>query len=301
MEFRKVDGDFPKLKNSAVTLGKFDGIHRGHKKLIDKILERKRNGEKAVLVAFVSGKPSLLTSGERMHYLEKLGIDVLLECPLTAEFCSMSAEAFVEEILTEALDTRFLAVGQDFRFGSGRAGTTDLLEEMGKKNGFETVVVEKEMDGERKVSSTYIREDLSIGNMEKVEQLLGRPFVVEGIVEHGRGMGKREFFPTANLVPSKEKLLPPNGVYATRSVFEDRVYMGITNIGWKPTVGETFIGVETYLFGCEEDLYGKFCSVELKCFQRPELKFSSFEALKEQIRQDIRNGERYFDCSSEKI
>lgn len=294
MEYKKIDVEFPKLEKSAVTLGKFDGVHRGHRKLIELILKRKALGEKAVLVAFVSGRSSVLTTEERIRYLEELGIDLLLECPLTEEFCSMRAQEFVKQILVDALDTRFVSVGEDFRFGYGREGSADLLSEMGKVYGFETSIAEKEMDGSRKVSSTYIREELALGHMEKVEKLLGRPFPVEGRVQHGRGMGHKNFFPTANLVPTTSKLMPPNGVYATRNIFDDKEYYGITNVGYKPTVGESFLGVETFLFDCDEDLYGKFCQVELKSFQRPEMKFSSFEALKEQIGNDVKNGKCYF-------
>ena len=294
MEYRKADGEFPKLTASAVTLGKFDGVHRGHKKLIEQILKRKEKGEQAVVVAFVSDKPMLMTKEERMAYLDSLGIDVLIECPLTQEFCSMTAEDFVSKILVDKLDMRFVAVGEDFRFGSKRAGTTALLEAMGEQWGYESVIVPKEMDGYRKVSSTYIREELSHGNMEKVKELLGRPFTVEGEILHGRGMGHKVFFPTANIVPSKMKLMPPNGVYATLSYFDDGVYKGISNVGYKPTVGETFLGVETYLYECDRDLYGKFCKVELLAYQRPEMKFDSFESLKAQIQSDVHNGELYF-------
>ncbi|MBQ0001713.1 MAG: riboflavin biosynthesis protein RibF [Clostridiales bacterium] len=294
MDFMRVNGEFPVLLNCAVTLGKFDGVHRGHKKLIDAILNRKCLGEKAVVVAFVSGKPALLTSEERMHYLEELGIDLLIECPLTPEFCAISAEDFVKSILVEKLDTRFVAVGEDYMFGRGRAGDVKLLSRMGEEYGFLTEIVEKEMYGDRKVSSTFIREELAVGHMEMVECLLGRPFVVEGFVEHGRGMGKRDFFPTANLVPSPNKLLPPNGVYASRSFIKDHAMEGISNIGYKPTVGENFVGLETYLFNCEEELYGEFCKVQLLKYQRPEKKFESFEALKEQISSDIQDVKIFF-------
>jgi riboflavin kinase/FMN adenylyltransferase len=294
MEYHWLEGTFPKLARSAVTLGKFDGVHRGHRKLIDKILERKAMGEQAVLVAFVSGRPTLLTSLERRHYLESLGIDVLLECPLTQDFCNMHADTFIKDVLMDALDTRFVAVGEDYRFGYGRAGDTNLLVSSGEIYGYHTEILQKEMDGDHKVSSTFIREELMRGNMEKVEALLGRPFVVEGEVLHGRGMGHKNFFATANLVPPKNKLMPPNGVYATISRFSHKSYTGITNVGYKPTVGEQFLGVETHLNDCEEDLYGKYCAVELKKFQRPEQKFESFEALKAQISTDIENGIRYF-------
>ena len=130
--------------------------------------------------------------------------------------------------------------------------------------------------------------------MEKIQDLLGRPFCVSGRIEHGRGLGHRDFFPTTNIIPPKSKLMPPNGVYVTMSHFEDGDYPGITNVGYKPTVGESFLGVETNLFDCDRDLYGRECTVDFYKYTRPEQKFTSFEALKAQIRKDIQSGKEYF-------
>lgn len=295
MEYMRLDGAFPKLSHSAVTLGKFDGIHRGHQKLIRRIVEQKESGAQAVVCAFVSSGESLLSSRERNRFLEGLGVDILLECQMKEKLRSMKAETFVREVLMGDLKTAFVAVGEDFRFGNERKGTPQLLSDMGRKLGFQTEILSKEMEGHRKVSSTYIREELSKGNMERVTSLLGRRFPAEGVVEHGRGMGHRLFFPTTNLIPPAGKLMPPNGVYATVSDFGDKKWQGITNVGYKPTVGkEKFLGVETYLFDCDEDLYGKSCTVEFCTFVRPEQKFHSFEALKRQILQDTVSGRLYF-------
>ena len=170
-----------------------------------------------------------------------------------------------------------------------------MLKEFGKKYGFHTEVLPKEMDGRRKISSTFIREELNRGNMEKFQFLMGTDFSVEGIIEHGRGMGHKYLLPTTNLIPPAEKLMPPNVVYITVSHFKDRSYQGITNVGHKPTVGgEKFIGVETYLFDCNENLYGEYCKVDFKKFLRPEQKFSSLEALKSQLEKDAVKGQEYF-------
>ena len=155
-------------------------------------------------------------------------------------------------------------------------------------------VIPKELEGKRKISSTFIREELKRGNMEKVNDLLGFPFFVDGVIEHGRGMGHKFLLPTTNIIPAKEKLMPPNGVYDTVSHFKDRSLKGITNVGYKPTVGEKFLGVETYLFDCEEDLYGESCRVEFFHYSRPEKRFSSIEALKEQLMKDAEKGKAYF-------
>ena len=295
MEYVKIEGQFPKFSRCAVTLGKFDGIHRGHRKLIQTILDRKSEyGELAVVMAFVSDRQTILTSEERRILLEKMGVDVLLECPLNDQMKHMKADVFIRQILKGDLQASCVVVGEDFRFGHERKGTPQLLEKTGEKYEYDTIVVPKEMEGSRKISSTYIREELKKGNMEKVRELLGNPFFAVGTVTHGRGMGHRDFFPTANIIPPKQKLLPPNGVYVTLSHFDGTDYPGITNIGYKPTVGEAFLGIETNLFDCDLDLYGQNCTVDFYKFIRPEQKFASFEALKAQIRKDIEVGKAYF-------
>lgn len=294
MEYIKIDGEFPRITNSAVTLGKFDGIHRGHRKLVEKVLEQKENGAQAVLVAFGNSSKTILTKEERCRLLENLGVDILLECPLNERMRHMKAENFVREILVGDLQASYVAVGEDFRFGFERKGNPEMLQEMGRKYGFHTEVLSKEMDGRRKISSTYVREELARGNMEKFTQLMGMDFSVEGYVEHGRGMGHKYLLPTTNLVPPAEKLMPPNGVYISVSHFQDKDYYGITNVGYKPTVGEKFLGVETYLFDCDEDLYGEYCTVDFKKFLRPEQKFNSLESLKAQLERDADRGREYF-------
>ncbi len=300
MEYLKIDGEFPKLANCAVTMGKFDGIHRGHQKLVEKIKERKALGEQAVLFAIDASSNMILTSQERASLLERMGVDVLVECRLDDRIRHMRAENFIKEILMGDLGASYVVVGEDNRFGFERKGTPELLKEFGRKYGFSVDILPKEMDGKRKISSTFIREELKKGNMEKISSLMGMDYFVEGDVVHGRGMGHKVLLPTTNLVPPKSKILPPNGVYVTTSYFDGRTYGGITNIGCKPTVGESFIGVETYLFDCDEDLYGKKCRVDFKKFLRPEKKFPSLEALKARLLADAENGRAFFQKIEEK-
>ena len=295
MEYLKIDGEFPRLTNCAVTMGKFDGIHRGHQKLVERIKERKALGEQSVLFAIDASSNMILTSEERASLLDVLGVDVLVECQLNDRIRHMKAENFIKEILMGDLGASYVVVGEDNRFGFERKGTPELLVEFGRKYGFDVEILSKEMDGHRKISSTYIREELKKGNMEKVTTLMGRDYFVEGQVVHGRGMGHKVLLPTTNIVPPKTKILPPNGVYVTSSYFGDKVYHGITNIGYKPTVGESFLGVETYLFDCREDLYGADCRVDFKKFLRPEKKFPSLEALKARLLADAEDGRKYFE------
>lgn len=282
---------------SAVSLGKFDGLHRGHQKLIRHILNQKEHGLQSVIFTFeknptrmLSGLSSqnIMTNEERCRRLEEIGIDRLLECPFTPQVSHMEPEYFVEEVLVRQLHASFVAVGKDFRFGYQRRGDHRLLMTMGDRLGFHVEVVEKEQSHGRDISSSYIREALHEGNIPLANELLGYRYFVSGEVLHGRQIGRTLGLPTTNLMPPPDKLLPPNGVYLTKTILEDGEYFGITNIGYKPTVGgETHKGVETFLFDFNGDLYGQHLTVEFLEFERPEQKFKSLEELKARILSDV--------------
>ena len=288
---------------SSVTLGKFDGLHRGHQKLINLI--RREQGEKNRSVIFTfdvsprsyilhSPPKYLLTYEERRELAENLGVDILAECPFTEALMHMEPEDFVKEYLAERLHARYLAVGPDFRFGYQRRGTPELLKELGRTYGFRTEIVEKEKYKGRDISSTFVREELEKGHIEEVNQLLGYTYFTKGEIVHGRQLGRTIGIPTANLIPPVIKKLPPNGVYITESLIQGKTYQGITNIGYKPTVKENFLGVETYLFSFNADLYGQEAEVRFYRYLRPEIKFSSLEELKCQMLKDIEEGKSYF-------
>ena len=288
---------------SCITLGKFDGLHRGHQKLINRIKERRKGGDKAVVFTFDVSPRSyilhtmpkyLLTYEERRELAENLGVDILAECPFTEELMHMEPEAFVREYLVDRLHGEYLAVGPDFRFGYQRKGTPQLLKELGQKYGFCTEILEKEKYEGRDISSTYVREELEQGHMEKVNRLLGYTYFTKGEIVHGRQLGRTIGIPTANLIPPPQKKLPPNGVYITESLIQGKLYQGITNVGYKPTVKENFLGVETYLFSCSADLYGQEAEVKFYRYLRPEVKFTSLEELKKQMMKDIQKGKEFF-------
>ena len=294
MEYIRIENDFPGLQNSAVTLGKFDGLHRGHRRLVERVLEEKQKGKTAVLFSFDTGLRMIYTCEERRHLAEQMGIDLFVDCPLSENIRHMSPQAFADTVLRDRLHASFIAVGEDYRFGYKRAGTPALLKELGSTLGFEVCIVEREMDGGKKISSSTIREELSKGHMERAKDLLGGSFFLEGTVEHGAGIGHSLLLPTINIIPPEDKLMPPGGVYMTLVHFEKTVYKGLTNVGYKPTVDGSFLGVETYLYDCDEDLYGKFCRIDFLHFQRAEQKFSGLPALREQLLKDRKNGEEYF-------
>ncbi|MBR4139954.1 MAG: bifunctional riboflavin kinase/FAD synthetase [Lachnospiraceae bacterium] len=288
--------DFSIPEESAITLGKFDGIHKGHQKLMHKILDKKASGLKSVVFTFgqmpgtvFDGKGrTILTSKERQMHLEKMGIDYMIECPFVPEIIQMEPEKFIEEILVNQLHVKYIAVGPDFRFGYQRKGGCSLLKKMASVYGYEVEVFEKECLDEKVISSTYVRYMLEIGEMETVKNLLGYPYYVSGTVVHGHAIGRKLGIPTINLIPDDEKKLPPNGVYLTKTLFGGQQRFGITNIGVKPTIsGEEAKGIETHLFDFDGDLYDEELVVEFYAYSRGERKFDSLESLKEQLAKDI--------------
>lgn len=282
---------------TAITLGKFDGLHRGHQTLIAKVLKQREQGLIPAVftfdmspVAVVTGKsqPALLTNEERREHLEQMGIGCLVEYPFTVDASHMPADVFIEKILVERLKVRSITIGTDFHFGYQRSGDAALLARMAPVYGYHLEVVDKLKDAQsgKVISSTFIREELRNGNMEKVHALLGYSYALKGTVVNGNHLGSRIGFPTANILPPAQKMLPPNGVYASRTWIDGQLYESVTNIGRKPTVGEYPMGAETFVYEWKQPLYGREIAVELCHAIRPEMKFSGVEELKTQVERD---------------
>ena len=287
-------------RETAITLGKFDGVHRGHQKLIRKVRELKaKHGVRSVVFAFdmiplyeKRGLPrdGIMSNTERRHHLEGV-TDVLVECPFTEAVSRIPAETFIREILAGVFHAKYVVVGTDFHFGYQARGDVKMLAEYADACGYELFVVEKEMYGEREISSSYIREELRKGNMQAVNEMLGYPYTVRGRVEYGKQLGRRLGFPTINVHPAKEKLLPPNGVYIDSVRIDGIWYNGIGNVGVKPTVtSENRMLIESYLFDYDGNAYEKDVEIQLHFFRRPERKFASVEEMKKQVDEDIAFG-----------
>lgn len=286
-----------KYNNSAVTLGKFDGLHLGHQLLMNQVISYKKQGYTAIMFSFLLHPSNLFsdkefeliyTEEEKRARLKKSGLDVLISYPFTEETRNMEPEAFIREILVEKLDAKIIVIGNDYRFGRQRRGDTGLLQKYEDTYGYKVIVCEKKKWNNTIISSSAIRNKLKEGNMEVVNAMLGKPYSIRGEVIHGRRIGRTLGMPTTNLIPESTKLLPPYGVYVTKTLVGDTYYPGVTNIGFKPTVGdEELKGVETFLFDVDLDLYGKVIEVELLSFLRQELKFSSLEELQQQMQEDI--------------
>lgn len=289
-------------ERSAVAIGKFDGVHLGHRKLIHKMIEQKKEGLLATVftfdtsaAAFFGGEEKELTTvSEKRHIFNELGVDVLIEFPLNRETAATEAHEFVHRYLAAQMRAAYICAGTDLSFGKNGAGDYALLEEYADRHGYRTELIDKvTVDGEA-VSSTRVREAVRMGRMEDAARMLGTPYSVSGIVEHGKKLGRTIGMPTANILPEKDKLLPPNGVYHSKVIVDGRTYKGISNVGCKPTVNaEDVIGVETYLYDFTDDLYGQDIIVELLAFRRPEMKFDSVESLKKQMEADIAAGRDY--------
>ncbi|MCM1540623.1 MAG: bifunctional riboflavin kinase/FAD synthetase [Blautia sp.] len=295
--------DFYLDRETAVAIGKFDGVHIGHRRLLEEIREKKKEGlcscvftfDPAPAVLFGQSDGKELTTKEEKHMLfERAGVDILIEFPMNPETAATPPEVFAAEILGERMQTRFLAAGSDLSFGAGGAGDAELLRKMGPELGFQVRTIAKVCLDGREVSSTYVRDCVEKGDMQLAERLLGMPYPVLGTVVKGNQLGRNLGFPTVNLLPEESKLLPPNGVYFSQVRHRGRLYRAISNVGYKPTVTEERVmGMESYLYDFSGDMYGEQIEVYLLEFRRPEQCFESVDALRGQLAEDIKAGASY--------
>lgn len=287
-------------KRSAVTLGKFDGLHLGHQKLIDKIISYASDECESIVCAFDMHRDSLMTGRERREHLEPK-VDWLIDQPFTKSLREMEAEEFIDRILHKVLRAAHIVVGTDFSFGYGKRGNAALLQKMADQYGYTVDVIEKERYLGTVISSTYIKDALAQGDVKLAERLLGYPYEMTGIVRHGKQLGRTLGFPTMNIEPEKNKILPRFGVYACRVRIDGKWYDAVGNAGIKPTVtDEQRRLLEVYVYGYDGDAYGKEITAQFCEFERPETKFGSVEELKNNVMRDMRYGERYFAALREK-
>lgn len=297
--------DFHVGEESVITLGKFDGLHRGHELLMHEIQKQKEQyGFKTIVFTFdipprkrvYDTKAKELTVNEEKRYIfEQSGIDYLVSCPFTDEVMHMEAEAFIRWIV-ESLSVRCFVVGTDFHFAHNRSGNYEVLQQFEKKYGYRTIVMPKVQEDGRDISSTFVREEIEKGNIQKANKLLGYHFFAKSDVIHGRRIGHTMGIPTVNMAIPEEKMIPPFGVYVTRTKVDGVWYKSVSNIGRKPTVGaDNPIGLETFLLDFDKDVYEQNILVEFLDFIRPEKRFESLEALKHQIFCDIETTHKYYE------
>lgn len=292
--------NFQSDHHTVVTIGTFDGVHIGHQKILERLVNSAKAGnlESVILTFFPhprmvlqkdAGIQLINTIEERKEILSKSGVDHLIIHPFTQQFSRLTAQEFVRDILVNKLRAKKVIIGYDHRFGRNRTADINVLREYGTEYGFEVEEISKQDIEEVAVSSTKIRNALLAGEVQKANRYLSYPFSLSGVVVEGKGLGKEFQFPTANLnIEEDYKLIPKNGVYVVRSEIEGKEVFGMMNIGTNPTVGGTHKTIETHFFDLDKDLYGTRLTVELLTRIRDEKKFASVQELKDAMKQDER-------------
>lgn len=287
--------------NPVLTVGTFDGVHLGHQKIISRMLNlaKSSNGESVIFTfdphprKIVSPKEKslrlLTTLDEKIALFEQSGIDHLIIFPFTAEFASLTYEDFVENILVGQIHTKLLVVGYDHKFGKNRQGGFEFLKQCADRHEFQIEKLDVLLVNEANVSSTRIREAIQQGDMETANLFLGYPFSLHGTVVEGQKLGRQIQFPTANIEASDpDKIIPGYGVYGVKARVRNKTYNGMLNIGSRPTINNNadHRSIEVHLFDFDIDIYGESIEVNFYKKLREEQKFSSLDALKDQLSKD---------------
>ncbi|HVW96598.1 MAG TPA: bifunctional riboflavin kinase/FAD synthetase [Mucilaginibacter sp.] len=291
--------DFEPLNNAVVTIGTFDGVHTGHRKIIADLrsLADETGGETVLLTFFPHPRMILHpedesikminTIDEKAGMLEELGIDHLIITPFSRDFSNQTAEEYIRDVLVGKLGTKKIVIGYDHRFGKNRLGGLDDLLRLGPVYGFDVVEIPEQDIYEVAISSTRIREALLNGAIELANTFLSYPFFITGKVIRGEQLGRQIGYPTANIViEEKYKLIPLDGIFAVRVKVGGDTYKGMAYIGSRPTVNGATRNIEVNIFGFSGDIYGQNIRMEFYNFVRDDQKFDSLDELKEQIRKD---------------
>jgi riboflavin kinase / FMN adenylyltransferase len=294
-------------KPTAITIGNFDGVHLGHQQILHNVLARSRSAGlmSAVLTFYPHPSrvlrpetvPSLLeTLDQRLAAIADIGIEAALVLRFDTELAKLTPEDFVQQFLVDATRARVVLIGGNFRFGHRQAGDAKLLEQIGKRSGFDVEIVPPVVQDGVVVSSTAIRNAVREGNVEEARRMLGRPFALEGEIRTGTGQGRTLVVPTLNLATGQE-LLPKNGVYATEAIVEGKNYLAATNVGVRPTFDGLRTTIESHFFDFSENLTSGALEVRFWKRLRDERKFSGPAELKERVLRDIEQAKDYFRTS----
>jgi len=290
--------DFVCAKKTILTLGTFDGVHLGHRKILEKVTQNTQNDATESLVLTFFPHPRMIlqgqsdvkllnTIGEKIDLLENLGIQNLVIHPFDEAFSKLTAEEFVKTVLVDRFQIQKIIIGYDHRFGKNRTANIDDLIIFGKKYKFEVEQISVQEIEEVSISSTKIRKALMEGNMALANEYLGYEYFLTGTVTKGKQLGRTLGFPTANLTIAENfKLIPRNGVYVVKSIFNQKPVFGMMNIGFNPTVVGENLTIEIHYFDFDTDLYGQEIRVSILKHLRSEQKFDSIALLKDQLEID---------------
>lgn len=297
MEIIKIENYKENRFKTAIALGNFDGIHLGHKKLIDMMVKDAKDSNLTPSVLLFSkhpkevllGKsPELLTSlKDKNEILKNLGVEIVYETDFTENFRKLSPEDFVKNILIDQLNIESVFVGFDYRFGFKASGDTSVLKSLGKKYNFRVNVIDPVYDENSILSSSEIRTHIREGNLALANEMLGRRYKVRGIVVHGNKIGRTLGYPTANIELSSNYPIPRVGVYYTKTIIDGKGFFSLTSVGTNPTVGGDSLKIESYILDFEEDIYGKEIQIEFIEYLRDELVFDSLDELRMQMDKDV--------------
>ena len=299
------------IHESVVTIGNFDGLHRGHQVLIKKAVEyAKSNNISSVVFTFKNHpvnyfKPNsiknIITNDDKVRILESMGVDYIINIPFDEYMTKISGFDFVKGILLDTLGAKKIIVGYDFAFARNKEGNIKLLQELSSKYGFDLEVVNPITLDNIRISSTYIRDLILNGNIENVYKYLGRNYKLSGEVIHAKKLGRTIGFPTANISINKDMVIPKVGIYATKVYVNGQTYYGATNVGYNPTVNGEGLSIETNILEFNEDIYGKVITIEFLERIRDEKKFNGIEELKKQLQKDTNFVYKKYICKSNKV
>jgi riboflavin kinase/FMN adenylyltransferase len=290
--------DFRSSKKTILTLGTFDGVHIGHRKILERITQNTENGNYESLVLTFFPHPRMVLQGEsevkllntlseKIDLLEKIGVQNLVIHPFDITFSRLTAEEFVKTVLIDQFDIKKIIIGYDHRFGRNRTANIDDLIAFGKQHDFEVEQISVQEIDAVSISSTKIRNALMEGNMALANEYLGYEYFLTGTIVRGKQLGRTIDFPTANLqMEENYKLIPRNGVYVVKSTINQKTVFGMMNIGLNPTVAGENLAIEIHFFDFDEELYNQKISVSLLEYLRPEQKFESVAFLKQQLEKD---------------
>ena len=290
--------DFRSSKKTILTLGTFDGVHIGHRKILERITQNTENGKYESLVLTFFPHPRMVLQGEsevkllntlseKIDLLEKIGVQNLVIHPFDITFSRLTAEEFVKTVLIDQFDIKKIIIGYDHRFGRNRTANIDDLIAFGKQHDFEVEQISVQEIDAVSISSTKIRNALMEGNMALANEYLGYEYFLTGTIVRGKQLGRTIDFPTANLqMEENYKLIPRNGVYVVKSTINQKTVFGMMNIGLNPTVAGENLAIEIHFFDFDEELYDQKISVSLLEYLRPEQKFESVAFLKQQLEKD---------------
>ena len=298
MKIYKSIDEYNESKSSVVTIGTFDGIHIGHQKIFNKVINASKQSNLSSVVLTFFPHPRIIlnkyndikmidTLDEKIEHLEKIGIDNLIIHPFDKKFSLLSADQFIKEYLLKKLKLKHIIIGYDHRFGKGREASVSDLKEYSSDFNFIVDEIDAQEIEKIAISSTKIRNSINQGDLETTKKYLGRFFSLTGKVVKGDGLGKQIDYPTANILIEEDyKIIPKDGVYYIRTTIDNKLYNGMMNIGHRPTIGNKAKSIEVNLFNFDRDIYDKIISIDVVVKIRDEKKFSSINALKAQLAKD---------------